>query len=145
MRCPNCNSGTLVAQRVKNDPDARVDRCRECGGLWFHPGSLTRVLSVAAKDLKVLDNAEITNRVCPDCMEPLACFKYPQTLVAVDMCPKCKGIWLDKGELEELKAVRTHLEQSGELEVYAPVTGVKGALLRFVDKAINTLSDQLRG
>ncbi len=64
-------------------------------------------------------------------------FDYPQTYVEVDMCGHCRGLWLDKGEAKEIKAVRKHRKQKGELEEYAPATGIKGSLLSFIDRAIN--------
>jgi uncharacterized protein len=139
MRCPRCE-GVLLIDQPGNDPDAEVQRCRACGGLWFGPGSLTRVLAVAAEDLKVLDDAERTALTCPRCAKPLHRFQYPQTLVRVDMCRRCAGLWLDAGELREIKAVRKHLAQTGELETFAPVTGLKGALLRFIDTAIGSMA-----
>ncbi len=139
MLCPKCDRNALIPQPTR-DPDAQVDRCRECGGLWFGKGSLTGALAVAAKDLKVLDGASPTDLPCPTCSKPLCRFKYPQTMVAVDMCRGCSGIWLDKGELREIQAVRSHLQAVGELQAHAPVTGLKGTLLRFIDAAIGSLT-----
>ena len=39
-----------------------------------------------------------TRMRCPKCGEPLAAM--PDTQVAVNGCPKCGGIWMDKGEWE---------------------------------------------
>jgi Zn-finger nucleic acid-binding protein len=27
--------------------------------------------------------------------------------VEVDLCPKCKGVWLDKGEIDEIAGIQT--------------------------------------
>ena len=135
MRCPKCEHVVLIEQPV-DDPEAVVLNCRSCGGFWFGPGALTSVLAVAAKGLKVLDEAQDTDLVCPECYKPLYHFSYPQTLVKVDMCRRCQGIWLDAGELKEIKTVRQHLAEIGTLDMYAPVPGLKGALLRFIDTTI---------
>ncbi len=71
----------------------------------------------------------------------MAAFYYPQTLVTVDMCRECRGVWLDGGELEEIGAVRRHLRQEERLERYAPVPGIKGSLLRFIDRAFASLTN----
>ena len=45
---------------------------------------------------------------CPKCNIPLAAAVYEST-VAVDRCPHCRGLWLDKNELEQLEeAARPH-------------------------------------
>ncbi len=36
-------------------------------------------------------------RICPHCEEPLLVLEYNH--VEVDWCSKCKGLWLDRGEL----------------------------------------------
>ncbi len=45
--------------------------------------------------------------VCPKCHVPL--FLVVEDEIEVDYCPKCRGVWLDAGELEAL-AARTGTE-----------------------------------
>lgn len=139
MLCPKCDRNSLIPQPTR-DPDAQIDRCRQCDGLWFAKGSLTSAMAVAAKDLKVLDDAMPTDLLCPTCNKSMFRFKYPQTLVTIDMCGCCDGIWLDKGELGEIQTVRSHLQSIGELEAHAPAIGLKGTLLRFIDAAIKSMT-----
>lgn len=40
---------------------------------------------------------------CPNCAETL--LMTDRMGVEVDYCPKCRGIWLDKGELDKLLAI----------------------------------------
>lgn len=40
---------------------------------------------------------------CPRCTKP-ALFEKERDGVTVDQCPECRGIWLDRGELERLLA-----------------------------------------
>ncbi len=37
---------------------------------------------------------------CPKCNEPLALAKRHG--VEIDYCPKCRGVWLDRGELDKI-------------------------------------------
>ena len=37
---------------------------------------------------------------CPICKIDMKTFMISQ--IEIDKCPKCEGVWLDKGELEEL-------------------------------------------
>ncbi|WP_155847459.1 zf-TFIIB domain-containing protein [Asticcacaulis sp. AC402] len=39
-------------------------------------------------------------RRCPDCTEALLETDYRQ--VRIDICPHCQGVWLDRGELEQI-------------------------------------------
>ena len=43
---------------------------------------------------------------CPSCNETL--LMSEKNGVEIDYCPKCRGIWLDRGELEKI------MERSGE-------------------------------
>jgi uncharacterized protein len=43
---------------------------------------------------------------CPHCEETL--LMTDRQGIEIDYCPKCRGIWLDKGELEKI------MERSGE-------------------------------
>jgi hypothetical protein len=66
-------------------------------------------------------------------------FRYPQTYVQVEMCPKCLGLWLDHNELKEIRLVRGHLKRADKLEE-DPIYGIKGSLIAFIDKAIEELT-----
>lgn len=39
-------------------------------------------------------------RPCPDCLVPLRAVR--RLGVEIDVCPRCQGVWLDRGELERL-------------------------------------------
>lgn len=52
---------------------------------------------------------------CPVCDAPLrAIVKYG---VEVDICPGCKGVWLDRGELEKILALAA---EEGPSQLLAP-------------------------
>lgn len=38
---------------------------------------------------------------CPNCKTPMAITSYEG--ISVDTCNTCKGVWLDRGELEKIK------------------------------------------
>jgi len=50
---------------------------------------------------------------CPDCSEPLITLEFDR--IEIDYCHECKGIWLDKGELELMLSV----EESPGLRPFA--------------------------
>ena len=51
--------------------------------------------------------------MCPNCNSSMQEVKRDD--VAIDMCPSCRGVWLDRGELEKLiagvKEVRAEAQQ----------------------------------
>ena len=118
-----------------------LDVCGRCNGAWFDADELGRIMSVASAELTPPDDATESNETCPKCLVLLRSFYYPQTLVKIDMCPNCYGLWLDKGEFTEIKAVRQLRQRKGELETHAPVRGFKGTLLRWINGAIDSLSE----
>ena len=43
---------------------------------------------------------ETTNLLCPACKVDLVMTERKD--VEIDYCPKCRGVWLDRGELDEI-------------------------------------------
>jgi len=50
---------------------------------------------------------------CPVCSIPMD--EVPKSGVMIDICPRCKGVWLDRGELnrllESVRAYRSEYEE----------------------------------
>lgn len=135
MRCPNCIDVSLKAMKVRKT-NVSVNACETCKGVWFDASELNQVLDVAKNNLKPPGNAKETQRICPRCPVPLKTFPYPQTLVQVDMCNNCSGLWLDPREFREIKIIRENLKKKGKL-----ADGIKGSLLNFINSAIERLAD----
>jgi len=138
MYCPTCRKKSLKELEVE-ETGVKVDVCKACRGIWFDAAELEGTVPVAAKRLGVPSGAPRTNRVCPRCRELLSTFPYPQTEITVDMCKRCRGLWLDKGELIQVRQVRSQLKKKGKLKEYA-LGGVKGTLRRFVDTALSVFN-----
>ena len=114
--------------------DLELDRCPDCKGLWFDQHELDDVMVTAIDDLVVPPEASTADRECPVCHKKMFAFYYPQTVVTVDMCKKCKGMWLDAGELKEIREMRDALKRAGMLKEER-----KGKLMRFLNSAINAI------
>jgi Zn-finger nucleic acid-binding protein len=58
---------------------------------------------------------------CPRCESPVLA-EIDRDGVMIDQCPDCRGVWLDRGELEKLvnKAVREIEEAEGRHEPARP-------------------------
>lgn len=139
MFCPRCKSVSLKQGKVKNKTTC-IDYCPQCKGIWFDARELEEVSVLAAKELLIQDDAKKEGRLCPKCQQLLFAFDYPQTLVTVDMCRRCKGLWLDAGELKEIEAIRRSLQKKNDLEEYAEIPGIKGKLIRLIDDYIDEYS-----
>ncbi len=100
MTCPKCVNVQLVARKVK-DSDAVVYCCQQCKGMWFHRGEMETVMPEAVKDLAVPADASLGTRQCPECARPMYVFNYPQTIVQINMCKTCLGLWIDAGEARD--------------------------------------------
>lgn len=81
-----------------------LDRCEKCSGTWFDQAELRRV----AQDKEVESLAARVRQVrvpsgfrCPRCGGE--CIKSHVAEVEVDTCVACRGVWLDRRELEEAK------------------------------------------
>lgn len=139
MRCPVCKVPPLREVEA-GDKKAKLDICRTCEGVWFDAKELEIVSGVAIKQLEAPLSAKRSKRACPRCQDPLRTFHYPQTMVEIDFCASCHGLWLDRGELKEIHTIRQHLKKRGEMQEVADPGGLKGALLNAVDSAIGVLS-----
>jgi Zn-finger nucleic acid-binding protein len=140
MLCPKCRKATLAEMHV-GDVRTVVDQCRSCGGIWFDRKELEAIMDLAARDLRIPASAEVTKRCCPRDFEKLLTFRYPQTEVMVDMCRRCDGLWLDGGELTEIRKIRDQLDEHGELNRSAPAAGIVGGLERLLDWVVEEIGD----
>mgnify|MGYP000495320366 CR=1 FL=1 len=135
LKCPAC-PGTLAPCEVDG---VVVDTCDGCGGIWFDRDELDKLVNNAARQLRAHGQTRLSQRPCPRDGAMMQTLKYPQTLVEAEVCPDCAGLWLDRAEADEIKAVRRHVARQGDLERYAPVPGAKGRLLAFIDAALAAL------
>jgi len=139
MQCPKCERPTLEKREVEGT-DVHIDACSKCGGLWFDAGELDLTLGdLAVRGLTVPTGSESSTRRCPRCGKPMSAFEYPQTYARIEMCGKCKGVWLDADEYEEIAVVRDKRRRDGTLDSRPLPGGVKGSLIAMINSAIDAL------
>jgi Zn-finger nucleic acid-binding protein len=111
MKCPACQN---EMSQVAVD-DITVDVCEGgCGGIWFDQFELQKVdepqETAGEKLLSIKKDPKISidfnaRRNCPKCenMVMMRHFFSVKKEVVVDECPNCSGIFLDYGELGQIR------------------------------------------
>jgi Zn-finger nucleic acid-binding protein len=105
--------------------DTRIDQCAHCQGIWLDQGELEQIsqarkseifsLELVEKQVRAEEEEtrlrlegllyieEMHNKHCPRCLMNLEKILFHQ--VQLDHCSKCGGVWLDKGEFEQVAGI----------------------------------------
>ena len=153
MNCPKCN--TALAQKRFKGRETDVDYCAKCQGVWFDDGELSSIIGVRARNHAPAPTARPSALSCPRCAKPLVLFPYPGTMTVIDGCRTCRGVWLDGGEFQELAKLRREPEsaaaarprprpQAPSVPAAVEIPGVKGQMIRFIDRTIEALWASIR-
>ncbi len=107
MQCPKCDNSTLKRGSL-SAKKLKLDKCLQCKGIWFDKGELHTLLGNKAKQGFTIPkfSAETPHTVCPCCHVSLYEFCYPGTLILVDGCKQCEGVWLDDNEWQAIRHAR---------------------------------------
>ena len=110
MDCPR-DHGKLTSTEVAS---LRIDRCAQCGGSWYDLDELRLLKDKESqgdyswididlwKDRDKFRAARQQRLTCPKAGHPMTTVHYGDSPITVDLCPKCKGVWLDKDEYDEI-------------------------------------------
>ncbi len=106
MRCPKCLD---QAMQLETWPGTELERCPRCQGLFLDRGELERMLKAyhasRVDSLGFAPDYETQDRVLGTCdrcrvpMDPLIGHRN----IRIDRCPKCEAVFLDQGELAEMR------------------------------------------
>jgi uncharacterized protein len=108
VKCPKCG-GELVA--VSQD-GIEVDRCAQCGGMWFDRLEADRLLkekgsakAVDIGDAKVGEEKNEQGKIeCPRCHTlMIRMVDLEQHHIWYESCTVCYGKWFDAGEFQDLQ------------------------------------------
>ena len=108
MKCPKCG-GEL---RPIVQDSIEVDRCEQCGGLWFDRREADRLLKVRgsaeAVDTGNANLGEQQNEIgkieCPRChTQMIRMVDLEQHHIWYESCTVCYGKWFDAGEFRDLQ------------------------------------------
>lgn len=129
MDCPRCRrraphgegpyrSAAVAPVPVALEPEAHpsgasIHRCPSCLGVFAAHEAMRRIDAAPTSASRSTENPFETARraaapptakiTCPACDGETTRREWRfSTLVVVDVCVECRGVWLDPGELEEL-------------------------------------------
>ncbi len=104
-------------------PNIIIDVCPKCHGVWLDKYELQKLL----KDKKLADY--LTKHIGTKSRSPMVCPRCGNTMdtekvedIEVDVCLLCGGVWLDEGELEDLKG---KAEKGYKLDTFAKQDEIK--------------------
>jgi len=103
--CPRCFVPMIRGEMKRTGPNFDIDVCPGCKGWWLDSGELQKILKnrkltdYLTKDIGTQSKSKL---VCPRC-GGLMDLEWADD-VEVDVCLSCHGVWLDEGELDDLKA-----------------------------------------
>ena len=118
MKCPRCSSELKTIDYEGAD----IETCPDCGGEWLDDGELKKIVQTVEKTFpqEMIDSLDAINRnifsidesvdnqlSCPICSAvELNRLNYASSSgIAIDRCPECRGIWLDKEEIENVQVL----------------------------------------
>ncbi|QDU32503.1 hypothetical protein KS4_05350 [Poriferisphaera corsica] len=104
-KCPKCMIHDLKELEVKKR-NIKIDQCPSCQGIWFDANELDQVLGATGLGEVGASEKVLSSCKCPACQTNSMCeLMFPETMVKVDICGRCHGVWLDGGEFDEIRAV----------------------------------------
>ena len=109
--CPACQS-KMQSEFVNG---FQIDICPSCLGIWFDEGELGKMANLPKQSFEPSNvlptvQSEPLTRICPNCASNLESTQYQyKSSITIDCCPTCGGIFVDQGELDE---IRSYLERS---------------------------------
>lgn len=121
--CPVCHSPLA--------PNGAAHSCKTCGGIFFEEGAFdTRADAAANSGTPLTFNPNLhARRSCPACGLIMVPYRYQYTSpVTLDGCDECGGIWVDGGELAQIRsflASEASPEAAARLEIGRAVSGLE--------------------
>ncbi len=85
-------------------PNVTIDECPKCHGIFLDSGELKKLIKdkklsdYLTKDIGTQSKSQL---VCPRCGGLMDIEKADE--IEVDVCLSCGGVWLDAGELQDLR------------------------------------------
>lgn len=125
MLCPSCGK-ELEEVKIPSSSGVviKTNQCQNCGGVWFNDLDLFSLTGREAKILEEISKNEPREsslnvqsvHYCPVCGIPLVRLRdtnIPEN-ININNCPKCNGLWMDRGETIKYKEYQKQKKQQSE-------------------------------
>ncbi|MBM4036329.1 MAG: hypothetical protein FJ291_31730 [Planctomycetes bacterium] len=113
MSCPRCEGAELRPAMTRQGVE--VDFCPGCGGVWLDKGELFHFTrkhkALAAMMQEAARRGRVGKLLSPKTGQPMLKLLLFGGRLTVDYCRDTGGLWLDKGELQDI-AARDDIEMS---------------------------------
>lgn len=110
LPCPKCQKPMALHQYAYNS-GVFIDRCPDKHGVWLDRNEIDRIQILMEKEENPRSNAKTpmlkASRHCPVDGTRLQVLDYEEA--ELDICPKCKGLWCDSDELQQIVASDTNV------------------------------------
>lgn len=111
MECPRCKIEMQKTRLAQKGHTLELDQCQQCEGVWLDGPVMTELEAIVepvAWEVRQIpkDIDQLVGLYCPSCDDNPLLQKadhHRDSKVVVDYCQKCRGCWLDKGELQAIQ------------------------------------------
>ena len=151
MKCPIDN---IEMHSRTYEGSVEIDECPSCQGIWLDKGELEKIEETREhkygdfikegmdprpfSDPSTVRGAAISadtpmpdrDLTCPSCRNPMYQKEHGYfSKIMIDCCLNCEGIWLDKGELQDIEIFFERHKPTQDLSFWTVLTnGLKGLL-----------------
>jgi hypothetical protein len=112
MVCPLCKKKPMI---ILEHDGVEIDYCISCEGVWLDSGELRLLFDDETEYRRLMatgspvEKAGEKKRRCPICRKKMPKIEVgTDEKVMYDQCVREHGIWLDKGELDEVFRIGHH-------------------------------------
>ena len=111
LTCPRCRLALQDTVVEDAGVSASAQMCPKCNGKFFEKGALDALKEVVKVDLFEFraipsERTQMAPLSCPSCNNDDPMLKVVSDrddAVTLDVCPRCRGTWVDKGELQAMQ------------------------------------------
>jgi Zn-finger nucleic acid-binding protein len=103
VECPRCKIMMKQIVVMTSTAAVEVDHCTECEGYWFDKYELDKVIDEKMEGQFPYEDtdADEADYPCPRCGGETDTKNLWE--IKLELCLKCNGIWLDRGELRQVQ------------------------------------------
>jgi membrane associated rhomboid family serine protease len=117
-KCPRCASGPLEGCTFEGNA---LSVCTRCGGLWCDAGRWNEAALGPRPAMPGEGDGiyfvEVAGLDCPGCRAGMSAVRIQEIDgLTIDVCGTCGGVWFDRGEWENMEAVRQWQAQRARVE-----------------------------